>query len=52
MSAVLVFRVLQAKGRFGSERFSLIANWLYAAAVVVSVFVVVLSMFGSYFGLW
>ena len=52
LSGVLVFRVLQAKGRFGSERFSLIANWFYAAAVVVSVFVVVLSMFGSYFGLW
>jgi undecaprenyl-diphosphatase len=48
--AILVFRLLQVTGRFESERFGLVANWLYVAAVVVSVFVVVLSMFGNYFG--
>jgi undecaprenyl-diphosphatase len=52
LSAVLVFRLLQESGVFESERFSLVANWLYLAAVVVSVFVVVLTMFGSHFGLW
>ena len=52
LSALLVFRRLYVDGRFGSERFGRVANWLYVAAVVVSVFVVVLTMFGSYFGLW
>jgi membrane-associated phospholipid phosphatase len=52
LSAVLVFRLLQGTGVFDSERFSLVANWLYLAAVVVSVFVVVLTMFGIQFGLW
>ena len=51
LSALLVFRLLKATGLFGSGRFGLVANWLYVAAVVVSVFVVVLSMFGNYFGL-
>jgi membrane-associated phospholipid phosphatase len=51
-SAVFVFRLLQESGVFESERFSLIANWLYFVAVVVSIFVVVLTMFGSRFGLW
>ena len=52
LSVLLVFRLLHVNGRFGSKRFGLVANWLYVAAVVVSVFVVVLSMFGSYFGSW
>jgi undecaprenyl-diphosphatase len=52
LSALLVFRLLHVNGRFGSKRFGRVANWLYVAAVVVSVFVVVLTMFGSHFGLW
>jgi hypothetical protein len=48
LSAVLVFRLLQVNGTFESGRFGLVANWLYVAAVVVSVFVVVFSMFGNY----
>ncbi len=46
--AVLVFRQLQLSGRLGSKRFVLAANWLYAVAVVVSVFVVYFSMFGNF----
>jgi undecaprenyl-diphosphatase len=38
--AVLVFRQMQVAGRLKSERFSLVANMLYAGAVVVGVFVV------------
>jgi membrane-associated phospholipid phosphatase len=52
LSALFVFRLLQVSGVFGSRRFGLVADWLYVVAVVVSVFVVVLSMFGNYFGLW
>jgi membrane-associated phospholipid phosphatase len=52
LSALLVFRLLQVTGVFESERFGLAGNWLYVAAVVVSVFVVVLTMFGNYFSLW
>lgn len=48
LSAVLVFRLMQVNGTFESGRFGLVANWLYVAAVVVSVFVVVFSMFGNY----
>jgi FtsH-binding integral membrane protein len=52
LSALLVFRLLQVTGVFESKRFGLAGNWLYVAAVVVSVFVVVLTMFGNYFSLW
>ena len=50
--AVLVFRKLQVTGKLESEKFGLVANWLYGATVVVSVFVVLLSMFGNYFTIW
>ena len=45
--AVLVFRQLEAAGKFQSDRFSLIAKLLFVAAVVVSVFVVLLGLFGN-----
>jgi hypothetical protein len=45
---ILVFRQLQFSGRLGSKRFVLAANWLYAVAVVVSVFVVYFSIFGNF----
>jgi membrane-associated phospholipid phosphatase len=46
--AVLLFRQLQVSGWLESERFGLVANWLYVAAVVVSVFVVLFSIFGNF----
>jgi membrane-associated phospholipid phosphatase len=49
--AVLVFRRLQLAGKFESEKFGLVANWLYLGAVVVSVFVVLLNVFGSLLGI-
>ena len=45
---ILVFRYLQSAGRFEGERFGLVADWVYVGAVVVSVFVVLLSMFGNF----
>jgi membrane-associated phospholipid phosphatase len=48
---VFVFRQLKAAGRFESERFGLVANLFFVAAVVVSVFVVLFGVFGNFFGL-
>jgi undecaprenyl-diphosphatase len=45
---VLVFQQLQEIGKFESERFSLVAKLLYVVAVVISVFVVLFSMFGNF----
>ncbi len=47
---VLVFRQLRMGGKVESERFSVVANWLYVVAVVVAVFVVLFSMFGDFIG--
>jgi membrane-associated phospholipid phosphatase len=47
---ILVFRQLQLSGKVDSESFGEAANWLYGVAVVVSVFVVLFSMFGNFFG--
>lgn len=46
--AILVFRQLQKAGKFESERFRFIAKLLFVGAVVVSVFVVFLVLFGGY----
>jgi membrane-associated phospholipid phosphatase len=46
--AVLVFWQLQLSGRLGSKRFVSVANWVYLVAVVVSVLVVLFSMFGNF----
>ena len=46
--AILVFRQLQKAGKFESERFRFIAKLLFVGAVVVSVFVVFLGLFGSF----
>jgi membrane-associated phospholipid phosphatase len=45
---ILVFRYLQSAGGFEGERFGLVADLVYVGAVVVSVFVVLLSMFGNF----
>ncbi len=45
---VLVFRQLHGVGKFESERFILVAKLLYVVAVVISVFVVLFSMFGNF----
>jgi len=47
---ILVFRQLQVSGMVESERFGLVANWLYVLAIVVAVFVVLFSMFGNFLG--
>ena len=47
---ILVFRQLQLSGKVESESFGVAANWLYGVAVVVSVFVVLFSMFGNFLG--
>ena len=47
---ILVFRQLQLSGKVESDSFGVAANWLYGVAVVVSVFVVLFSMFGNFLG--
>ena len=47
---ILVFRQLQLSGKVESESFGVAANWLYGVAVVVSVFVVLFSVFGNFLG--
>ena len=47
---ILVFRQLQLRGKVESDSFGVAANWLYGVAVVVSVFVVLFSMFGNFLG--
>jgi undecaprenyl-diphosphatase len=47
---ILVFRQLQVSGKGESERFVVVANWLYVVSVVVVVFVVLFSMFGNFLG--
>jgi undecaprenyl-diphosphatase len=42
--AVLVFGWLEGSGKFGSGRFGVVADWLYVAAVVVAVLVVVFGL--------
>ena len=44
--AILVFRHLILTGKFHSDKFNLIANVLFALAVVASVLIVVLGLFG------
>jgi membrane-associated phospholipid phosphatase len=44
--AILVFRQLEMSRKFESAGFSLVAKLLYAGAVVVAVFVVLLGLFG------
>jgi undecaprenyl-diphosphatase len=45
---VLVFQQLQGEEKFESKRLSLVAKLLYVVAVVVSVFVILFSMFGNF----
>ena len=47
---VLVFGQLEKAGKFQSDRFNFVAKLLFVAAVVVSVFVVLLSLFGNFLG--
>jgi undecaprenyl-diphosphatase len=47
---VLVFRQFRMGRKVESERFSVVANWLYVVAVIVAVFVVLFSMFGDFTG--
>jgi len=42
---ILVFGWLERAGKFGSDRFNVVANWLYVAAVVVAVLVVASGLF-------
>ena len=44
---ILVFGRLKMYGRFESERFGFVANLLFVGAVVVSVFIVVVELFGN-----
>jgi undecaprenyl-diphosphatase len=44
---ILLFRQVQMSGKVESERFGVVANWLYVVSVVVAVFVVLFSMFGN-----
>jgi membrane-associated phospholipid phosphatase len=44
---ILLFRQVQMTGKVESERFGVVANWLYVVAVLVAVFVVLFSMFGN-----
>jgi membrane-associated phospholipid phosphatase len=44
--AVLVFRQLEAAGKLNSDRFNTVAVWLFVAAVVIAVLVVLLGLFG------
>jgi membrane-associated phospholipid phosphatase len=45
--ALLVFRQIEAAGKLSSDRFNTVAVWLFVAAVVVAVLVVLLGLFGS-----
>ena len=47
---ILMFRQVQMSGKVESERFGVVANWLYIVAVVVAVCVVLFSMFGNLLG--
>jgi membrane-associated phospholipid phosphatase len=46
--SLLIFRLLQTAGKFQSERFRLIAKYLFVLAVVVAVVIVVAGLFGDY----
>jgi membrane-associated phospholipid phosphatase len=46
---IFVFRQVLMRGKVESKRFGVVANWLYVVAVVVSVFVVLFSVFGNFF---
>lgn len=48
---IFVFRQFLMRGEVESKRFGVVANWLYVVAVVVSVFVVLFSIFGNFFHL-
>ena len=45
---ILVFRQLERAGKFESDRFNVIAKWLYVTAVLVAVFVVLLGLLGNF----
>jgi membrane-associated phospholipid phosphatase len=46
--SLLIFQLLRRAGKFQSERFCLIAKYLFVLAIVVAVFVVVVGLFGDY----
>jgi undecaprenyl-diphosphatase len=46
--SLLIFQLLQSAGKFQSERFRLIAKYLFALAIVVAGFIVVVGLFGDY----
>jgi membrane-associated phospholipid phosphatase len=46
--SLLIFQLLQSAGKFQSERFRLIAKYLFVLAIVVAGFIVVVGLFGDY----
>ena len=46
--SLFIFQLLQTAGKFQSDRFRLIAKYLFVLAIVVAVFVVVVGLFGYY----
>ena len=46
--SLLIFQLLQTAGKFQSERFRLIAKYLFAMAIVVVAFIVVMGLLGDY----
>ncbi len=45
---ILLFRQVKQTKRFESDRFDFVANLLYFAAVMVSVFVILFSLYGNF----